>query len=690
MTITRMEREQAVAIGNGHVRVECDLANGTARIEWLDSASVRGIQSRIRLDGRMVATKDAAGRSYRFEETADAFGTGARLLVHHRMDERLELVQSFAVHDGSKECFVQVKALSLSGEALATNYIAPVYCDGEGADGVLSVKAGAADSEEQDALLALLVPFDNDKWVRYESVAMPGHLESYEVSAVYRNASRHGLVFGSVTHDTWKTGIGVESAAGQAVQRLEIYGGASSDYTRDTIPHGIVAGTEVASPTIWLGAFDDYREGLQAFGEANARIEPPLAWEGTVPFGWNSWSAVGDKLSYESYTRASDLIREVQQQGFHDQGVVYLNFDSFWTNLTAGERRQAVEHVHRNGQKAGTYWTPFAYWGKSEEAGNRIVEGTDGRYTYADLLLRDEEGRVLPDLDGGLAIDPTHPGNRMRTEWTLRNFVSEGYEYVKLDFMAHGTLEGRHHHPDMRTGIQAYRYGMQHICELLDPARIGRPFFIHLSIAPLFPHPYAHGRRISCDAFGELKDTEYMLNSLTYGWWINDTLYRFNDPDHTVLYKSYNHEPTTEHEGRSRLNASIIAGTLMLMGDDFRMEEASRRARAWLSASELMAIARKGETFRPLDGNTGQRAADIFYRRDRSPEGAEVIHVAVFNYDKERSAAKTVDLGRIGLPAGTAYRCEELWSNEASSAEGKLVVSLAPAESVMLRLSAIG
>lgn len=683
MTIARTEQERFAAIDNGQVRVEVDLANGSASIAWLDEAAVQGIESRIRLDGRLLTTREARERSYRIADASGVFGAGAELTVQHRMDDRLEIMQRFTVHEGMRACLVQAEARRSDGEAIASNYIAPIYCADEA--GALRLKAESGDSE-QDPLLALFVPFDNDKWVRYESVAMPGRTESYEASAVYRDGSRRGLVFGSVAHDTWKTGIVIDSEAGQAVQRLEIYGGAASEYTRDTIPHGIVSGTVLSSPVIWLGAFGDYRDGLLAFGEANARIEPPLAWEGTVPFGWNSWSAVGAELSFDSYVRASDLIHEVQQQGFHDQGVVYLNFDSFWTNLTAEERRQAVVHVNRNGQKAGTYWTPFAYWGKSEEAGNRIVEGTDGLYTYADLLLRDGEGQVLPDLDGGLAIDPTHPGCLMRVEWTLRNFVEEGYEYVKLDFMAHGTLEGKHHRPDIQTGIQAYRFGMAHICGLLDPARIGRKFFIHLSIAPLFPHPYAHGRRISCDAFGELKDTEYMLNSLTYGWWIHDTLYRFNDPDHTVLYKSYNHEPTTEHEGRSRLNASLIAGTLLLMGDDFREEEACRRARAWLTEPALLAIARKGGTFLPLAGNTGQRAADVFYRMDRSEEGEDIVHVAVFNYDGELAAGKSVDLERLGLPAGAAYRCEELWTKKVRDVSGRVELQLAPAESVMLRL----
>ncbi|MFC5648350.1 alpha-galactosidase [Paenibacillus solisilvae] len=681
MAITSVEQDHTLTVSNGIMSIQCDLASGTARFLWQDTAAVQNAVSRISLGDRMLTTLEGQNRSYQINEVENSFGKGMELRVLHQMNDQLELVQIFTVYEGLNYCFLQLKAQSQT--IISTNYIAPVYCMDEGNAGVLKVKGGDSAQEE---LLALLVPFDNDKWVRYESVKMPGRLESYEVTAVYHHSSRHGLVFGSVTHDTWKTGIQLESAADQAVQRLEIYGGAAGEYTRDTIAHGSISGTEVVSPAVFIGSFDDYREGLKTFGEANARIEPPLEWEGTIPFGWNSWSAVGGELSFDSYTQASDLIKEMQEKGFHDHGVVYLNFDSFWTNLTKEERRLAVAHVHNNGQKAGTYWTPFAYWGKSEEAAERTVEGTNGLYTYDDLLLRDGEGRVLPDLDGGLAIDPTHPGNLMRTEWMLQQFVEEGFEYVKLDFMAHGTLEGKHHHPEVDTGIQAYNLGMKHICSLLDPARIGRRFFIHLSIAPLFPHPYAHSRRISCDAFGELKDTEYMLNSLTYGWWINNTLYRFNDPDHTVLYKSYNHEPTTEHEGRSRLNASIIAGTLMLMGDDFRMEEARKRARAWLTQPALMDIARKGETFLPLEGNTGQQAADVFYLLDRSPL-QEVIYVAIFNYDKEQAADKFVDLTRMGLSAETEWRCEELWSQEVKQVKGDLQAALAPAESVMLKLT---
>lgn len=259
----------------------------------------------------------------------------------------------------------------------------------------------------------------------------------------------------------------------------------------------------------------------------------------------------------------------MQPLGFQNEDTLYINFDAFWDNFTAEEMKNALELVRKNGHRPGTYWTPFAFWGSPTQFGD-VVEGTNGKYTYGDILLRDSEGEILPDVDGGLAIDPTHPGNLQRIDWYTNKFISEGFEYIKLDFLAHGALEGQHHNPEITTGIAAYHYGMSYLQNKLSPEVIGRPFFINLSIAPLFPYAFAHSRRVSCDVFGTLQDTEYMLNSLTHGWWMSDSLYRYNDPDHSVLYKSHNQEATGWHEGRSRLTASVIAGTVLLLGDDFR------------------------------------------------------------------------------------------------------------------------
>jgi len=61
-----------------------------------------------------------------------------------------------------------------------------------------------------------------------------------------------------------------------------------------------------------------------------------------------------------------------------------------------------------------------------------------------------------------------------------------------------------------------------------------------------------------------------MLNSATYGWWTQGTLYDFNDPDHSVVYRPSGQAVVTEAEGRTRLTASVVAGGMLLTGVDMR------------------------------------------------------------------------------------------------------------------------
>ena len=88
-------------------------------------------------------------------------------------------------------------------------------------------------------------------------------------------------------------------------------------------------------------------------------------------------------------------------------------------------------------------------------------------------------------------------------------------------------------------------------------------FFLSYSIAPLFPYQYAHARRISCDTADDIGETSYMLNSLNYGWWEDNTLYQFTDPDHISFAASAT-------EARTRYNSAVICGTMMLLSDSYK------------------------------------------------------------------------------------------------------------------------
>ncbi|MDQ6419977.1 alpha-galactosidase [Paenibacillus sp. LHD-117] len=670
------KRDGAFAADNGLLRVTANLEAGTLDVAWKDGQAMSGLYAEARFGGETV--RSAFYQSHGVAETSveaidDAFGAGISFVFEHSDSGKPALRQHIRLYEGLPYALVELEACR--DAEWETNELTPLAAylnDG----GVLDFGDGS-----KEEIRSLFIPYDNDKWVRFASQANPGSVRSYEATAVYRTESRRGFVIGSVTHDTWKTAIEVEGTFREAIGRLRVAAGASDLRTRDTVPHGSVRGKSIVSPTIFVGAYEDYRDGLEAFGEANALLKPALPWSGGVPMGWNSWSAVMAKLDYDVYTHTSDFFAgELQQNGFADsEGSLYVNFDAFSDNLTAEQLKDAVARVKANGQKPGTYYTPFAFWGSNPDT---PVEGTDGKVLYRDILLKDAAGRPLPKLDGAFPIDPSHPEAIARILRKLDEVAEAGFEYLKMDFLAHGAMEGEHADPTIRTGIQAYNYGMAAIAEALSPERLGRPFLINLSIAPLFPHGYAHSRRVSCDAFGTIEDTEYMLNAVTYGWWISDRLYRFNDPDHIVLFKSDNQRATSEHEGRSRLNAGVIAGTSLLLGDDYRMEEAARRAKAWMTNETVMALAKRGETFRPVEGGSGTRGEDAFVLA-----GDGGLYVAVFNFDAEAATERAIALPRLGIDGSDELTVRDLWTGEQSllAADAtELAIRLEPAESKML------
>ena len=611
------------------------------------------------IDSTSYSRHDCAGTDV--TPLHDLFGNGVQVVVHHWMKDKPEIRQQFQIYESQP--FVLTQMEIVSPNPIASNEIAPLVTSaGRSRGSGIHLQTG-------DKPRTLFVPFDNDAWVRYNSDYAS---DSYEVSAVYDNASRLGFVIGSVDHDVWKTRITQSGMEPGSVGDLRAYGGGTGTWTHDSQPHGMVSGTSITSPRIFIGCFSDWRDGLENFGRVNARLTPLLPWTGGVPFGWNSWTAFGTHVDDTRCLAVSDFIRDhLQPAGFGSPGAVYVNLDSYWDNIPEDRLRALVRHIHANGQKAGIYWSPFTAWGDNM---TRTVEGTGGRYTYGDILLKDASGRPLPKLDGGWPIDPSHPGALQRIDWQMDRFVRWGFDFVKLDFLSHGSLEGAH--AAAPTGIAAYNLGMKRIVQDLDPKKIGRPFFISLSIAPLFPSGYGHSRRISCDAAGSIKDSEYVLNSLTYGWWINDTLYRFNDPDMIALSAS-------DAEARTRVNSVVIAGTVLLDSDDLGNPAIQRRAETFLTNPAILAIAREGRAFRPLEGDTGAHAADVFVRQDT---GGRFL-IAVFNFGNN-TVSRNIDLARAGLRSDIGYKTRDLWTGREGVASLVLTLDLGPRESEIVELTA--
>jgi alpha-galactosidase len=305
------------------------------------------------------------------------------------------------------------------------------------------------------------------------------------------------------------------------------------------------------------------------------------------------------------------------------------------------------------------------------------------KYRYRDILLKAPDGSILPKVDGGLAIDPSHPGAKARATYFLAQFQQLGFQYLKLDFLSHGALEGVHFDPAIQTGIQAYNAGMKQIAD-----EAGNRMFLSLSIAPLFPAGYGHARRLSCDTKGHIgggdQSTEYMLNSLTYGWWTDKNLY-IADPDHVVLGDKADQGARSVEEGKSRLLSAIVSGGMILdssrLADDSQGRELAQAVynnRAWF------AIAAEEKTFRPVEGDTGDRAADVFVRT--SARGA---YISLFNYDEKQLHIFNVPLDRIDRALANAPSVTVIDVGSGAvlkPAQSALNVELQPSASALLEL----
>lgn len=510
---------------------------------------------------------------------------------------------------------------------------------------------------------ALFVPFDNDKWIRYQSHPLGfDTLVSYEVTAIFNNESRNGLVIGSVEHDNWKTGISIGKGDRDNIGSLVCYGGIADEQTRDVKAHGALAGKKIKSPKVFLGFFEDWCDGLEAYAKANAVIAPPKAWEKAVPFGWNSWGALQFNLTYEKAMEVSDYFKEnLQNNHFvNPDQTVYIGLDSGWDCMNEEQLKSFIEKCKSNGQIGGIYWTPFTDWARDPE---RTVDAAP-EYKYKDIYLY-ANGKPQ-ELDGAYAVDPTHPAVEAMMKKTSGLFHRAGFEYVKMDFMTHGAMEAdKWYNPEITTGIQGYNYGMKLLNQYFGD------MYINLSISPVFPAQYAQSRRIACDAWNQIKDTEYTLNALSYGWW-QKYIYQYNDADHIVL------RDATDGENRARITSGVITG-IYITGDDFSAgggKDAKEKSQKYLTNAAVNAVA-TGEVFRPVEGN-GEKSEHIFVRK--TPDGR--FHCAVFNYsDQEQTTV--LSLERIGLDKARGYQVKELWSGNETFATGQLEVTV-PSKDVQL------
>nr|WP_295922818.1 T9SS type A sorting domain-containing protein [uncultured Dyadobacter sp.] len=653
---------QTISFGTNS-RIEYDLNNGHYTVYFNNSKVIGEASARANSDQVYNSRQGYTSRTYASSPVTDGFGTGTKHVVTMSGSGLLGMQQVFYTYPGKDHFFTE---LVLTGNGSNCYSMTPLV-------------SNDVDIHSNTDRRALFVPFDNDAWIRYDAKEIRyANFFSSEAGAIYDNATRKGLVIGSVEHSVWKTGVNLVGEGRGTTSYLSVVAGWTQEgVTRDKRGHGWVSvgRTSCRSPKIMVSYGADWRSNFDEYGKANAIAEPRYIfnWTAGTPFGWNSWGAIQSAIDLPKAKSVVDFFSTGVPDFRNSDNTLYIDLDSYWDNMSGGglngnfaELTEFANYCKSKGFKPGIYWAPFVDWGKSA----RQMEGSS--HNYQDAWTKANGNPV--ELDGAYALDPTHPGTKARLQMVIGKFIACGFEMIKIDFLGHAALEADSYYDNIiHTGMEAYRKGMEFLTDQLDGKML-----VYAAISPsLATGRYAHMRRIACDAYKDISETAYTLNSTSYGWW-QQHIYNYLDGDHLVFGAE------TAGENRARLASGIVTGTL-ITGDDFSTTGAwTAASQTLLQNEDLLTLAADGKVFTPMEGNTGNQASEVFVKNIGNK-----YYLAIFNYG---GSAKSfaIDLARTGMSGTDVYSTKELFSGNqnlrqaAANAQGTFSITVPTSDAVIV------
>lgn len=619
-----------------------------------------------------LSSPDFSLHPYSIDQFTDSLGKGAIINIRHMDDQKpLYLLQRITVYEDLPYVLTKVEAGTSNGQGPLpeTRNISPLA--------ILPTNRGQITIPGAEPRL-LDVPFDNDSWTGVVERRWPNAAGiSYELSAIYDNNTFNGIVIGSVQHDFWKTGISYWTGSQPGLlDSFTVYGGVATpdnpalpaayggqDGTHDHMLHGTSTGTTVSSPLVFIDGGADVRSALQDYGEVNARINGRLNWKGYAPFYWNSFGVEG-VLGYTKVMmppgvgKISDFIHSLDN--FNHYAPPVLSIDSYdqsiyTTDLLASLGRYGKKHH----QDIGFYFTPFTIWTWKNTVDQTNVPGTN--YTLKEVMLKDANGQPIAYKDGdwgAFPLDPTHPATRQLIIGQLQKAKAIGATFVKIDFLTGGALESATRYDrSVRSGIQAYNYGMRMLKHLMDSI-LGPDIFITQAISPLFPSQYAHARFNSTDVYSHLRDdepgfphwgsTEASLATGSHMGWVQGTLLPYTNLDVTIM-KSFEKNPDlSEREIKVRLYALMVMGSILGDGSDYRQPLAAERAKKFLDNKNVCEFFSRPKAFTPIrwaDGDSLDQQLAFFLKKPAL--------AAVFNFNLHQPYTQEFKLKDLGLSPGS-------------------------------------
>lgn len=702
-------------------QVKITVNSTTGKVNYLFTSGVKldNTVAYVRdINSGYLSTADLTNHTYTLSNIADSIGKGTRLAVKHAdAKHNIILTQNFTIYKQHPYVLVSLTAENKNAQdkPLETRDISPIA--------ILPQYQGKAFVPGTEPRI-MDMPFDNDDWTPIVERNWPATNAaktqgiSYEFIALYDLEKMNGLAIGSVQHDFWKTGLayGTGTQLGE-LDSLRIFGGAATadnpslksaygglDGTHDHTVHGTMTGHTLNSPLLYLCALPNINQTLTFYGQVNAAVNGSKKWKGNAPVYWNSFGVEG-VLGYEgvmmppAVEKISDFIKSMPNFSAYSKPV--MSIDSYDQGIYSTEVLADLgKYAQKNGQQMGFYFIPFAMWNWKDDINNKKVPGSN--YALKDVLLHDKDGQPIMYKEGkwgAYAMDPTHPAIRLYIIQQLKKAKAINAKFLKIDFLTAGSLETtRRYDPKVRTGMQAYNYGMKLLDHLVD-SLLGKDIFITQAISPMFPSQYAHTRFVSTDVYSHLRDDQPGFpnwgsteSSLAYGShmsWVQGTLYPFTNMDVAIMKNFQKNPDLNEQEIKVRIYAMMVMGSILGDGSDFRNPLAALRAQKFLDNKQVAAYFSNPKAFIPIkfaDGETFDQQLSFYLPGDTTM-------LALFNFDRNKEFKQTFTREALHLDLHKKYIVKDFLSDEVlgelKADAPELTISTAHEDAVLVKLTPV-
>lgn len=669
-----------VSVSSPYYSIVLNKGNGKIDFDFGDGVQLVNTVSILKVANKLIKSADMQTHEVRIMDVKDRIGRGKLVQFSHQSDS-LKLIQYITLYDAEPIILISASA-EKNQELLESNYFSPIS--------ISPADSGHAFLPGKEPRL-LDMPFDNDNLTKLLTVKWTDNIKSgigYEFTSLYDYETLRGLVIGSITHDFWKTGIqyALDDQKGK-IDKLVIFGGAATtdnkslpneyggyDGTHDVVEHGSMLGKVLYAPLIFMSANPNITSAFKRYGEMNAVVSGSMKWSGEAPFYWNSFgveSVLGHQkiMMPSGVAKISDFLYSLKNFNSHHP---FLSIDSYDQGIYSTDVLKSIgNYAKKRNQQMGFYFIPFAIWTWKSGIGDSKLQHTD--YYIRDVSLKDNQGKTIVYKDGefgAFALDPTHPATRQRIIAELQKARAIGAKFLKIDFLTAGALETpRHHNPEIRSGMQAYNYGMKMLTYLVDSI-LGPDVFITQAISPTFPSQFAHARFLSTDVYSHFRDdlTEYphhgstaasMITNSHLGW-MQGTIIPFTNLDVLIMKNFQKNADLTERDIRARLFALITLGSILGDGSDYRNDLAAERAKKYLDNKNVTDYFANPKAFIPIkfaDGLSQDQQLCFYLPGD-------TVLLSSFNFDLEKKYVQLINKMSIGLKEDSGYLIKDFLTGD--------------------------